>query len=105
MVVKRTLVLGHYVKHCRLTDQAPIRGNRSSRRASRGIAAVALCLPRRGCTLPPGNFRSGKPRARKPEETLPQQNKNTTLRVEVEGFPRRGSVTPVNVNAPQANRL
>lgn len=69
IIVKHTLVLGHYVKHCRLTDKASIQVTEAAGELA-GVAAVALCLPRRGCTLPPGNFSSSKPRARKTREAL-----------------------------------
>lgn len=68
ITVKHTLVLRHYVKHCRLTDKASVQVTETAGELA-GVAAVALCLSRRGCTLPPGNFgvSSSKPRARMTE--------------------------------------
>lgn len=44
ILVKHTLVLRHYVKHCRLTDKASIQETEAAGELA-GVAAVALCLP------------------------------------------------------------
>lgn len=77
-MVKFTLVLRHYVEHCRLADKASVRVREAAGELA-GVAAVALCLLRRGCTAPPDNFSSSKPRARKTEGSPSDK----TLRVEV----------------------
>lgn len=44
MMVKLTLVLRHYVKHCRLTNKASIQVREAAGELA-GVTAVALCLP------------------------------------------------------------
>lgn len=44
MTVKLTLVLRHYVKHCRLTNKASIQVREAAGELA-GVTAVALCLP------------------------------------------------------------
>lgn len=43
-MVKLTLVLRHYVKHCRLTNKALIQVREAAGELA-GVTAVALCLP------------------------------------------------------------
>lgn len=45
MMVKLTLVLRHYVKHCRLTNKASISKEEKQQGELAGVAAVALRLP------------------------------------------------------------
>lgn len=44
MMVKLTLVLRHYVKHCRLNNKASIQVREAAGELA-GVTAVALCLP------------------------------------------------------------
>lgn len=69
MMVQLTLVLRHYVKHCRLTNKASIRVREAAGELA-GVAAVALCLPRRGCTVPPGNSTVSSRRREGPKRLL-----------------------------------